>query len=345
VAEVFVLSRAAIAVVGAVLMLTKHLSFNQLVSQWDVVHFIDIARDGYTEQGSPAFFPGLPLLLRAGSAIGLNMPVAGVLVGLVCSGLAAAALYRLFGAPAACLWLLAPTAVFTVVGYSEAPFCAAAFWAWQRAGQNKWGQAAVLAGVACAFRITGLFLLAGLGVYVLLQKIGGRQKLARLALLLIPAAVLGAYAIYLHQVTGSWLAWWDAQQVGWWRSFATPWTSLLNTIQAGALDQWPGRPDVAWVFRAEIVSMVLGLVATSIALWRRQWAQATYVGSQVVAFGTSIWYMSVNRALLVWFPLWGIVGGRPKSIQGRVALGVAAGLSSAVMLVWAWLFFTGRWAS
>ena len=342
-AQVYVASRAAIAAVGALLMLTQHWSFAQLVGRWDVLHFIDIAQNGYAEQGSPAFFPGLPLLLRAGSAIGISMPLTGVIIGLVCSGLAAAALYKLFGAPAACLWLIAPTAVFTVVGYSEAAFCAAAFWAWQRAGQNKWGQAALLAGLACTFRITGLFLLAGLAVYVLAQKIGRRPKLIHLVWLLIPVAVLGGYVLYLHQITGSWLAWWDAQQVGWGRSFASPWASLLNTIQAGHLSEWPGRPDVAWVFRAEIVSMAAGVAATVITLWRRQWAQATYVGSQVVAFGTSIWYMSVNRALLVWFPLWAI--GRPKSQPGRVALGVAAGLSAAAMLVWAWLFFTGRWAS
>ena len=73
---------------------------------------------------------------------------------------------------------------------------------------------------------------------------------------------------------------------------------------------------------------------------------------QVVAFGTSYWYMSVNRAVLVWFPLWAMAGAaaawRPKSgrrIGWRVVTMAVVGVSAILMLVWAWLFFTGRWAS
>ena len=113
---------------------------------------------------------------------------------------------------------------------------------------------------------------------------------------------------------------------------------------------WPGRPDVAWVFRAEVVAMAAGVCATVWALWRRHWDEAVFIGLQVVAFGTSYWYMSVNRAVLVWFPLWAMLGGavawRPKSAMvWRAVVIVAVAVSAILMLVWAWLFFTGRWAS
>ena len=353
VALTYVLSRGLIALVGAMLMITQGWTFELLANRWDVEHFIGIAQFGYADPSSAAFFPGLPLLLKAGSVIGLPMTVTGVLVALTGSAFAAAALFKLFGAPAACLWLVAPTAVFTVVGYSEAPFCAAAFWAWQKASERKWGQAALLAGIACSFRITGLFLLAALVVYALVQhRDGGRRLVVNGAWLLIPVAVLGAFLVYLHQVSGSWLAWWDAQQTGWGRSFATPWASLWHTLQAGVMDAWPGRPDVAWVFRAEVVAMAVGVCATVWSLWRRHWAEAVFIGLQVVAFGTSYWYMSVNRAVLVWFPLWAMAGAaaawRPKSgrrIGWRVVTMAVVGVSAILMLVWAWLFFTGRWAS
>ena len=40
----------------------------------------------------------------------------------------------------AVLWLFAPTAVFTTVPYTESLFCAAAFWAWERARRGPgWG--------------------------------------------------------------------------------------------------------------------------------------------------------------------------------------------------------------
>ena len=349
VALTYGLSRALIALVGGALMITQGWTFSVLVNRWDVDHFIGIAKDGYADPSSAAFFPGLPLLLKAGAVIGVPLAVTGVLLALIGSALAAAALFRLFGAPAACLWLIAPTAIFTVVGYSEAPFCAAAFWAWQKASERKWGQAALLAGLACTFRITGVFLLAALAVYALVQHSGGPRLVVKWAWLLVPVAVLGAFTVYLHQVTGSWMAWWDAQQSGWGRALTTPWQSLWHTIQAGAMAAWPGRPDVAWVFRAEVVAMAAGVCAMVWALWRRHWAEAVFIGLQVVAFGTSFWYMSVNRAVLVWFPLWamlgGAVAGRPKSPGWRAVVIVAVAISATLMLVWAWLFFTGRWAS
>ena len=349
VVQVFVLSRLLIVMVGAVLAITQKLTPSEMLTRWDVIHFMSIASDGYADKTSAAFFPGLPLLLRGGTMIGLPMQTTGVLVSLVGSALAAAALYRLFGAPAACLWLLAPTAIFTVVGYTEAPFCAAAFWAWLYARDNKWGQAGILAGLACAFRISGLFLVAALAVQALIRA-NWTVRINRLVWLLVPVAVLGAFEVYLHAVTGSWTAWLEAQQAGWTRGFTTPWNSLLNTLDAGRLARWPGRPDVAWVFRAEVISMAVGLAATIWCLFKRRLAEAVFIGLQVVAFGTSWWYMSINRAVLTWFPLWQIAGSavapnRRRGSGARLASGAAVIVSTALMIIWAWLFFTGKWAS
>ena len=49
---------------------------------------------------------------------------------------------------------------------------------------------------------------------------------------------------------------------------------------------------------------MVGALLSVLLLWRRRWAQAGYVGVQVFAFATSYWFMSVNRAVLLWFPLW-----------------------------------------
>ena len=354
VAKVWLLSRAVMALVGAIVMVTDHVDVATVLRRWDVVHFTAIAVDGYSDPTSAAFFPGLPLLLHAGRAIGLPMELTGVLVSLAGSALAAAALYRLFGAPAACLWLVAPTAVFTFVGYSEAAFCAAAFWAWQRARSDRWGQAAALAGVACAFRVSGLFLIGALGLLALSRAPAARRWAAlakRWAWLLVPVGVLTAYEVYLYLMTGTWTAWFQAEQSGWTRGVVNPWASLRHTLDAGRLSQWPGRPDVAWVFRAEVVSMAVGLGATIWCAIRRRWPEAAFIGVQVIAFGTSWWYMSVNRAVLLWFPLWATLGAavawQPTrhKVAKNVLVALAIAVEAAAMVVWAWLFFTGRWAS
>ena len=74
---------------------------------------------------------------------------------------------------------------------------------------------------------------------------------------------------------------------------------------------------------------------------------------QVLAFSISYWFMSVNRAILLWFPLWMMVAHwatwRPERTAVRVGHRVVVGLvfaaSVAVMLAWSWLYFTGNWAS
>ena len=57
-----------------------------------------------------------------------------------------------------------------------------------------------------------------------------------------------------------------------------------------------------------VTTLAVGLAVTIWCLVKRRWPEATWVGLQVVAFTTSYWFMSVNRALLLWFPLWEEVG-------------------------------------
>ena len=70
---------------------------------------------------------------------------------------------------------------------------------------------------------------------------------------------------------------------------------------------------------------------------------------QVLAFSLSYWFFSVNRATLLWFPLWIMLAEwarrRPRTpgglVRHRGLVGVAFGLEVVLMLWWSWLFFTG----
>lgn len=369
VVQLWVLTRLTLLAVCAWVVATGDRTWLGALSGWDVQHYITIARHGYADPLQMAFFPGLPALLRASTALGLPMEVGGVLIALTGSALATWALYRMFGGTVAALWLIAPTAVFTTVGYTEGPFCAAAFWAWERGRAGRWGQAAALAAVACSFRVSGLFLIVALAVLAMTTHLGPKKErldlvLGRWVWLLIPLAALGGYLVYLHQISGSWTAWFSAQSQGWSRGFGSPVDSFLNTVRAAAPARWPDRPLVALVFKFEIVSMVLGTLVAGWMLVRRRWAEASWVGVQVVAFGITYWFMSVNRAVLGWFPLFvtlaAIVRWRPDN--ANLPKGLAAGsdlfallwravvvlvltASVALMLFWAWLYYTGQWAS
>lgn len=394
---------AAIALVGAwfasrlllLVLLTRTVTpgrgFTAALSAWDAENFAKIATSGYGLQANPqatdvAFFPGLPLAMRALSVVGIPPVWGGALLATICSGLAAWALYllgcrgwglgtgwRLTGLVAATLWLFAPTTVFTSLAYTEAPFCAAAFWAWLLACRRQWWQAGLLAALACTLRVSGLFLL---GALVLLVLVGNRPsdkpvsgagaRVSALARTVLPGlVVLGAYATYLHRFTGSWTTWYHAQQKGWSRDLSLLADAFAATVNAGQASSWQDRPLVAIVFRQEVVAMGIAVLLVVLLLKLGRWADAGWVGVMVLALGTSHWYMSVTRAGLLWFPLFialaiGVVAvlerlalldGDPASGRPRIGLltiGVCAtllGLLATGAGYWAWLYYSGNWAS
>ncbi|MFP5416845.1 MAG: mannosyltransferase family protein [Actinomycetes bacterium] len=349
VVQVWLATRLMFAVIAVAIAVTGQRTLDSVVAQWDVAHFLLIAREGYADPKEMAFFPGLPLILRGLGELGVPMVLGGSAVALACSLAAAFALKRLVGTLGAVAWLLAPTAVFTAVPYTEAPFCAAAFWAWERASQRRWGQAALLTALACTLRVSGLFLIGALAVLALTQpRRRGESAGQRLAWLLLPAGVVAAYIAYLYGVTGSWTAWFAAQEAGWQRGFHWPWEALRNHWDV----LWrptPEHPEWVWLFRAEMVAWIVGVLVTLVCLARRRIAEASWVGVQVLAFSLSYWLMSVNRAVLLWFPLFGLIGefaeSRPRG-RGWLAVGWIAGVVAlGVQGVWAWLYFTGRWSS
>ena len=362
VVQAWVGSRLLLLLAGLGVMWFTGRSAGELVANWDVLHFFGIARDGYATAQEVAFFPGLPLLLRAGAAAGVPMAVGGVVLSLVGSGFAAWGLSRLGGPRAgvfaAVAWLVAPTAVFTVVPYTESLFCAFAFWAWVRARDDRWAWAAALAACASAFRVSGLFLVAALAVLAITRPAGlrgereRRARLARLPWLALPVAVLAAYVVYLRVTQGSWTAWYAAQAAGWQRTLTWPWDSIRHTIPAIVPGAYADHPGWAVVFRFEVVSVVVGLVVTVACLALRRWGEAVWVGTQVLAFTTSYWLMSVNRAVLLWFPLWLLLGEAAtggRTVRSRRRRTVPAwgylAVSAALMVWWAQTFFRGGWAS
>ena len=365
--QAWLASRGLIVGVALVLAVVQHRTLTDMVSYWDVQHFARLSDGGYLSEPSGtlmAFFPGWPLILSLFGQLGVPAVISGVVVSTACSAVAAAALYRLGGPWAAVAWLFAPTAVFTMVPYTESLFCAVAFWAWERARSDRWLAAVALTAVACTVRVSGLFLIGALLVMIFTSSNPIGVKLRRAALMLIPASVIMAFATYLYVLTGSWTAWYHAQTTGWVRELTWPWQSFLNTIPAILPGAFPNHPWWAAVFRGEMISMAVGVGVT---VWcivvslrarkspmgadRTMWGEASWVGVQVLAFSMSYWFFSVNRATLLWFPLWIMLGrwvagpSRVSPTAHRLLVAVAFTVEIGLMLWWSWLFFTGHWAS
>jgi Mannosyltransferase (PIG-V) len=326
--------------------------------RWDFIHFRGIAEFGYggepTGVPNEAFFPGLPALLWLGGLIGLPYVLTGLLVSLIAGGVAALALGRLAdleGGPgtgrlAVVAWVFAPAAVFLAAPYTESLFLGLAIPAWLAARRGRWAHAGILAAVACTVRVSGVFLVAALAVEWLTARYGGRagrsptSGWSEAGWLLLPALPLAAWMSYLRWRTGDWLAWLNAQAQEWNREFTWPWDAWVNTWNAA----FGGgqNPGFVWMFRAEIVAILIGVLLTAALLWWRRWGEATWVGLQVVAFATSFWFFSVPRATLLWWPLW--IAFAILAARRRWVLWAYLAVSVPLMAVWAATFLTHRWA-
>ena len=328
--------------------------------QWDVWHFQAVATGGYVQDGPTpyaAFFPGLPLLLRALGWTGMDLTAAGLLVSAVAGAVAMLALARLASLPtddgrplprgmgerAVLLLLVSPCAVFLAAGYTESLFLAFALPAWLSARRGHWLAAGLLAAGAASVRVTGIFLAVALLVQWATQRGAGRarardaRELAALLLAFLPAV---AFTVYLRAVTGDWLAFAHAQQRGWYRELTSPVEAWRATW--GAAFGGPRPVAELLTFRAELVAMLVGVLLLAWLVRRRAWGESTYVGLQVVAFATSTWFFSVPRATLLWWPLWVVIARVTLRRPWTLAAYLAVSLPLAVL--WVAAFTTGRWA-
>ncbi|MFL6057241.1 MAG: hypothetical protein ACJ72W_30740 [Actinoallomurus sp.] len=317
-----------------------HDSFLGRWTQWDVDHFVEIAEYGYggdpahpPDPGLPAFFPGLPLVLRAVHPLIPNWQLSALLVSLVAGAVAMVALSRLgeqearltaatgahaghprlgahagayggdglVGPRAVLALLVSPYAVFLFAGYSESLFLAFALPAWLLARQRRWAPAVLCAAGASCVRVTGLFLAAAL----IVEFVSADRRWRSAPWLAVPFLPVLGYTVYQWRRTGDWSAWQHAQQAGWGRSVVWPWTSFHTTWGAafGTHDQF------TTAFRVELVAAAVGVALTCRLLAKRRWAESAYVGLQLASLLTSAYYLSIGRSTLLWWPLW-LAAGR-----------------------------------
>jgi hypothetical protein len=326
--------------------------FVDLWSRWDALHFFAVAEHGYSGPGSgpnaTAFFPAFPLALRALSATGLSLAASGLLVSLVASLVAFAALFALAerdlgegaGRRAVAYLALFPTAVFLVAPYSEALFLAGAIPAFLLARQGRWTLMGVPAAVATGTRFAGVFLLLGLAAEFLRQRPWSaarvRAAAAGFGLALLP---LIAYGGFLAAVKGDPLRFFTDQREGWGREPTNPLDALANTWNTWDGADYPSNWIFAW--RLEVLAAVVGVGLVVWAGLKREWGYAVYMGATMAALLSSTWYFSIPRMLLSLFPaalLLAEVTGR-RSDRHEAALVVLAPLATVGVVV----FTQGAW--
>jgi hypothetical protein len=321
----------------------SHAPLTGVFEHWDAALLRNIAQYGYFSPHSTAnnavFFPGYPMMLATVHLILRNWVLSELVVSGVAGCFAVVSLSRLAGGRRAVLYLLTmPAAIFLMVGYTECLFLALAIPAWHAATRGRWWLAALLAGLSGLVRPDALFLIPALAVMALTGQRG--QRLANAAKGCCALAGPAAYEIYLTARTGTWDTWAKAQQAGWDLHLVTPVQSLKTTWWAAF--QHPFSAAYAFEYQLELAAMGAMILATVAFLWRRRWPEAVYCGLAVLALGTSTWYQSCPRTLLVLFPVWVALAGLDarRPWVRYVYLSVSAPLAAVLGL----LFLSYQWA-
>ena len=309
---------------------------------WDAILLRNIAEHGYFSPHSVshnvAFFPGYPLALAVVHLILRNWVLSELALSGVAGCFAVVSLSRLAGGRRAVLYLLiAPTAVYLMVGYGECLFLAFAIPAWHAATRGRWWRAAVLAGLSGLVRPDAVFMIPALAVMAVTGPRGSR--LVNAAKACCALAGPAAYETYLRVHTGAWDAWARAKQAGWGLHLVTPIRALKTTWWAAFQHAYPA--SFAFGMQLELAAMAAMFVATIGFSWWYRWPEAVYCGLPTLALGLQTWYQSIPRTLLLLFPIW-IALARLDARRPWVRyayVGVSAPLASVVGL----LFLANQW--
>ena len=321
-----------------------HNAFAALERQ-DAQWFLRIADDGYRAgDGSAAFFPLYPLLVRAASLFtGGSELAAGILVSnasflgalIVLYGLTTLELSVTHARIAVLLLAIFPTSFFFFAPYSESTFLLMALTAFWCARRDRWALASLAAALAAMTRGVGIVIAPALLIEAVQQhRERGVPLLPRAG---AAAATLAGPALYFAY----WLAAFDdvraplTAQQRWQRGPALPWETLTDAI--GAAYRYRG----VWLIDALVVGVVL--IAAVIALRRLRGGYVVYTWASLLVplsypFPTRP-LLSVPRFAAVIFPAFWVLADLGR--QRRVALAAlvavfVAGLSLLTVLFVNW---------
>jgi hypothetical protein len=298
-------------------------------SRWDTGFYLSIATEGYRYTGVPlpsvAFWPLLPLLMRALGGLVGGPAAAGLIVANAALLVAALLLYQIAAAEwgeavaerAVWYMLIFPSSLFGSAIYSDSLFMALALGILYLARRGSWESAALLAAAAALSRFVGLIVAPMLLLEWWRQRRGPGPRPPLIAALAGLAAPIGsaAYMLYLQRSFGDPLAFAHAS-AAWARQPTSPLSMLADLLRQPA-EGWPaallaGRlPLDNWI---DMLFALAFLAMGAALLVERRWPEAALLIPGVLIPLRSGLLMSQRRYMWVLFPAYILLarwGARP----------------------------------
>lgn len=257
-------------------------------SRWDSNWFSAIAVDGYDYRAdaasSVAFFPLLPLLIRACCWAGIPAWIAGLLIANACT-LALLWIFhqwmrREFANPviaetATALLAFCPQGCWFILGYSEPLYLLTAVGALASARNGRWWAAclwAIAHGLTRSNGITLVLPLLCLSTPAMIAAIRGRSlpKLLQLGLATIGAWIgHGAYLLFLWGKFGTWQANQITSMAGWGVSLAIDGRHLTQKIPGIGFQLFTHTFRQEWIAWSWAIATTATLFALAVFVGRR----------------------------------------------------------------------------
>ena len=234
---VFSASRLVTFIVAYAIAAASGRSVTEVLARWDGGWYLAVSQRGYPEtltvgygdqaQSTLGFFPGYPLLIKAGSSLtGLSPALVGVLISTLAGAATTVVLWLLAEQVAdsktasrtVVLFCFFPSAFILSMVYAEAVLFVLVATCLLALVLERWLLAGVAAGLAGLVRPNGLVLTLCCG-WAAVQAIRHRRSWRpAIAPLLAPTGTLAFFG-YLQIRTGDWLAYVHTQKRGWDQGF------------------------------------------------------------------------------------------------------------------------------
>jgi hypothetical protein len=320
--------------------------------RFDALWFLRIADQGYrASDGSAAFFPLYPLLVRFVSAVLGGRPLAASL--LVSNAALLGALTFLYdltrgevseaaARTTVVLVCIFPSAFFLFAPYSESTFLLFAVLALWAARRERWVLAAVAGFGAALTRNMGVVVALALLVEAIQRwREGGRVPVRGTLAALATGVGTITYLAFWRVESGDWLAP-IHQQANWQRVFSWPWTTLVEGTKVAF--RYIGNTNGSYWLIDWLLLLPI-LAASLLVLTRYRWAFRVYLWGGLLAPLSFIFegrpLMSMPRFVLPLFPAFWVMAetlerrGVPRWAVAAVG---AAGLGLLVPLFVNWYY-------
>lgn len=323
--------------------------------RWDALWFLRIATGGYMEgDGSAAFFPLYPLLIRGLSVVIGGHPYAAALIISNASYFAAMVfVYRLTDLEFDPQWArrtvlymsIFPTSFFFFAPYSESTFLLFAAGSLLAARRGRWLYAGAAGALAAATRSIGITLAVPLAIEAIMQvraRTEDRAKMTFMGLASAASVAVGtlAYLFFWYRMNGDPLTPLSAQG-GWQREFRFPWESIAGGTREAFrfVGSYPGGyHQLDWLL------VVVALVAATWVVLKARPMYGAYVALGLVIPMSLIFggrpFMSLPRFLLTSFPIFWALAWASWRFNAHTAIVAvsAAGLGLLTVLFVNWYF-------